>query len=553
MQRFLRMIRLHTLDAKCRALFAAAIVVIMSLVLLWPWFLVETLVDEQHLKVAREAARLELLRFHQLPPNARAVPAPSHDETGAPGSPGSPDPFRVEVLGTGAHRPKWVLGAALADPEGHHLPGFERRGLRHLRAHPSESDYYDIAKDDDGGRLYKYLVLLKNTGECLSCHGPSAQSAAVKRFDADENMGAISVTVPLPRDEWVMVGNRLVIVLAGILGAVSASAIFYWIARKLFLGPVEELRGVAVQVASGDMTARTAVETGDEFQQFGETFNRMLETLEAGRKKLQEANASLDIKLGELAELNVALHEANRLKSEFLANVSHELRTPLNSIIGFAELLREQVGDSDRGRRYVNNILAGGRNLLELINDLLDLAKIEAGRMDVRLEMLNAADLCETLLNLVRPLADNKQLRLELEVPEKLPLIRTDPVKVRQIIYNFLSNAIKFTPNGGRVTVAARMSGERFLSVSVADTGPGIAPEHHAAIFEKFRQLDGSVTREHQGTGLGLAISKELAGMLGGHIKLESEPGRGATFTLTIPTDAEGVSPTVRIQAALVS
>jgi signal transduction histidine kinase len=367
-------------------------------------------------------------------------------------------------------------------------------------------------------------------------------------------MGAISITIPLPRNDWGLAVNRAVIVLAGLLGVLCAMVVFYRIAHSLFLGPVASLQAVAVKAGQGDLSARADVRTGDEFQHFSETFNRMLESLAAGRQQLQEANRSLDIKLGELAQVNVALHEANKLKSEFLANVSHELRTPLNSIIGFADLLKD-TAEGERPRRYVANILTSARGLLELINDLLDLAKIEAGRMDVRLEMLSTVDLCETLAGLMKPLADQKRLTVEIAAEPDLPLIRTDPSKVRQIIYNFLSNAIKFTPPEGRVTLGVRRVDAGFVALSVSDTGPGVAKEFQQVIFEKFRQLDGSVTREHQGTGLGLAISKELASLLGGGIRLESEPGQGATFTLTLPLDAAaaGVNPSVRLHASLVA
>jgi signal transduction histidine kinase len=264
-------------------------------------------------------------------------------------------------------------------------------------------------------------------------------------------------------------------------------------------------------------------------------------------------NKSLDIKLGQLSESNVALYEANRLKSEFLANVSHELRTPLNSILGFADLLKDSAGNDAKSTRYVQNILSSGRNLLDLINDLLDLAKIEAGRMEIRSEPLSLNDLFEGLTSVLKPLSEQKQLMLVISVANDVPIIQTDPGKLQQVLYNFLSNAIKFSPPGSRIDLRAQRepatadaeredagngngnSAADGVRISVTDRGPGIAPEQHEVIFEKFRQIDASHTRTHSGTGLGLAISKELTALLRGTIGVDSTPGRGSTFWIVLP------------------
>jgi two-component system sensor histidine kinase BarA len=238
-----------------------------------------------------------------------------------------------------------------------------------------------------------------------------------------------------------------------------------------------------------------------------------------------------------MAETNVALYEANRVKSEFLANVSHELRTPLTSIIGFAELLREgpQVEVDERTARYAENILISGRILLEIINDLLDLAKIEAGKVELNLETVRVEEICSTLVDFVRPQADKKKLRLTLEADDDLPIMITDRGKVRQILFNLLSNAIKFTPEEGAVTLRTERENRERVRLSISDTGPGISPEDQAIIFEKFRQIDQSATREHHGTGLGLAIARELARLLGGEIVVESRMGKGSTFRVMLP------------------
>jgi two-component system sensor histidine kinase BarA len=284
----------------------------------------------------------------------------------------------------------------------------------------------------------------------------------------------------------------------------------------------------------------------------------MLTSLAKSRDELETINRSLDTRLGELAQTNVNLYESHRLQSEFLANVSHELRTPLSSIIGFAELLRDATTPqqdvsetqaessgpapaspeaAQRVHRYASNILTSGRMLLELINDLLDLAKIEAGKAKLHRTRFRMAEILEELLAFTKPLVDKRDLRLDLEIEETLPELHSDAGRIRQILYNLLSNAIKFTPERGTITVRAGVLDGEHVRVSVTDTGPGIAPEDQAAVFQKFRQVDGSLTRKQGGTGLGLPISKELAGLLGGSLTLKSELGRGSTFTLTIPLE----------------
>jgi signal transduction histidine kinase len=511
-----KIFRTRSLESKCRWVFALAVSVIMLAVLFWPWYRMESLVDEQNLYVSREAARLELIARHRTPRPAPAEPEAALD---------------VEVFGRGTLPPRWLPAEEPTDPEGSGLSVFELRSLRHLRTRPGRTETYMATLTSDGGRVYNYLVLLKNTGECVSCHGPESAVAGARRFGLGENMAALSITLPLPGSDWSMAANRAVIVLAGVLGVITATVVFYWIAHTLFLGPVYELENVAAKVTEGDLTARSGVQTGDEFQKLSEAVNRMIENLVAGQERLRQANVGLDIKLGELGD---------RIKTEFLTNVTHELRTPLNSIIGFAELLKESLPRDEKAGRYASNILSAGRSLLELINDLLDLAKIEAGKMELHPATLSVSELCETLVSLIKPLADLKDLTVAVDISPSVPAIHTDPAKVQQIIYNLLSNAVKFTPRGGRVGLTARPVDEATVEVSVSDTGPGIAPEHHQAIFEKFRQIDASVTREHAGTGLGLAISQELAGLLGGRIRVQSRPGAGAVFTLTLPVNGRG-------------
>ncbi|MCC7191779.1 MAG: HAMP domain-containing histidine kinase [Phycisphaeraceae bacterium] len=344
--------------------------------------------------------------------------------------------------------------------------------------------------------------------------------------------------------------NRIYMVAAGMLAGLLAIGVFWFITTKLVLSPVRVLRDTAKKVSEGDLNTRANVNTGDEFEQLSEVFNQMLENLKSNQDQLRGINKSLDLKLGELAETNVNLFTANKIKGEFLANVSHELRTPLNSIIGFAEVLEETLKDrtgpvDEKRKRYAANIITSSRRLLDLINDLLDLTKIEAGRIDVRVAPMSVEDVCEGLINLIRPVADKRNVELRLKVEPNIPPVQTDATKFQQVIFNFLANAAKFTPPGGVVTLSAILLGtepSRKLAVSVTDTGPGIPPDKHERIFEKFTQLDSTVTKEYGGTGLGLTISRELSHLLQGEILLESDVGKGATFTLVIPLILESRS-----------
>jgi PAS domain S-box-containing protein len=238
----------------------------------------------------------------------------------------------------------------------------------------------------------------------------------------------------------------------------------------------------------------------------------------------------------EIREKSAQLEVANRHKSEFLANMSHELRTPLNAIIGFSEVLNERYfGElNEKQEEYVKDIHASGRHLLSLINDILDLSKVEAGRMELDLSQFELKDAIENALTLVKERAQRSSIRLGFEVAAALGEIRADERKVKQILVNLLSNAVKFTPSGGTVSVIARRNGTT-AEIAVVDTGPGIAVEDQAAVFEEFKQVGRDVARKAEGTGLGMPLAKRFAELHGGGIRLESAPGKGSTFTLFLP------------------
>jgi len=255
-------------------------------------------------------------------------------------------------------------------------------------------------------------------------------------------------------------------------------------------------------------------------------------------QRLESQNAELEGQHRELSRLNVELDQAGKLKDQFLANMSHELRTPLNSVIGFSDLLLTMATPenplTETQRDYLETIVRNGRHLLELINELLDLSKIAAGRMELRLEALEVSALLREAADTVRAQLEARRHTLVIEpLPDHL-LVTADRVRLRQVLLNLLSNAIKFSTDGGRVTLSARLEDTARVRVAVTDTGIGIAPADQRKLFQEFVQLDASESRRYEGTGLGLALSKRLVELHGGTIGVDSEVGTGSTFWFTL-------------------
>ena len=242
----------------------------------------------------------------------------------------------------------------------------------------------------------------------------------------------------------------------------------------------------------------------------------------------------------ELLSAKIAAEAASKSKDEFLATMSHELRTPLNSIIGFSDILQDKnFGElNEKQAKYVEHISRGGRHLLELINDILDLSKVEAGKMELEYEQFYISDAIDEIRKLINPLAIKKNILLDVNLDTRLGMIDADKTRFKQILYNLVSNAIKFTPEKGHVTVRAQLF-DNSAQVSVQDTGIGIAKHDMDKLFQPFKQLNPYLTREHEGTGLGLALVKKFVEMHGGRIRVESEPGKGSIFTFTMPLETK--------------
>jgi len=411
-------------------------------------------------------------------------------------------------------------------------------------------EYREFRTEDNSE--YHYYQPIRARQSCLVCHeyrgsatGAAGGETDRPRLAENELMAVVKVVMPDAATRKAINWNRAILLATAIMTVFLAMLVAYAIVRYVIVKPLEHLRDVSDEVRRGNVQARADIHTADEFEEVGLAFNRMLRGLIDTQEELRKANGALDGKVDELAQANLHLYEMNRLKGDFLATMSHELRTPLNSIIGFSDVLGSIESLEPKQKRYVENIRSSGRMLLEMINDILDLAKIEAGKMEVRLVTFNVETAVSAQCDMVRPLAERKRIDLVHDVGPGLEAVEQDQAKVQQILANLLSNAVKFTPEGGRVDVIARLDEQseaapREFLLEVVDTGVGIADEEQQTIFEKFRQgrvfqRDDAMTREFSGTGLGLSIVRELCRLLGGDVTVESQLGRGSRFTVRLP------------------
>jgi len=306
----------------------------------------------------------------------------------------------------------------------------------------------------------------------------------------------------------------------------------------------------ASRIAAGDLSQRVKATSRDEIGVLALTFNHMSASLESTYRDLEQLNIGLEEKVQErteelqrqqeqLQEVNVQLEIATRHKSEFLANMSHELRTPLNAILGYTELILDDIyGDVPAPIRDVLvRVQQSGQHLLGLINAVLDLSRIEAGRLTLALADYTMQDVVQSVVAAVEPLAAEKHLALTTSVPPDLPPGTGDAQRLRQVLLNLVGNALKFTEMG-EVHIQIRVADGRF-TVTVADTGVGIAEAEQQTIFEEFQQAESTTTRPQGGTGLGLAIAKKIVELHGGRIGVESHLGKGSTFWFTVPICVE--------------
>jgi len=514
--KILRLLRLTPLSlaAKCRVAFGAAVVLVLTLALSIPYIWMGKLTTKASLDAGRAKAETLLRRHFQLKePGATALAA--LDNTGA-------------VLDVNDPEIQWIRFTKENEKQLLDLTKEKKEMIESLK---SEEARDDISFEKKNGILYSNYVRIFRAGDsCISCHNPQGSASA---FSQNELIGAAVIR----RTAGTTFLNLVMIIVAWLIAGTGAIVAFYMITQRVILRPIRQLRALANNVAEGNLDIRSSIATRDEYEKLANAFNNMLDGLQATQEKLRQANKQLDEKIAELSERNIELFKANKIKGEFLANISHEFRTPLNAILGFAQVLREKpdILKKDKARRYAENIITSGNRLLNMINDLLDLAKTQAGKMELHIEKTSVRQLCKGVVASFSLLTKKKKIKVKLLADDNIPPLMTDAGKVQQILYNFLSNAVKFTPERGRIEIRAQMADEKTVRIAVTDTGCGIAEPDREKIFEKFRQADGSITRESTGSGLGLTISRELATMLAGSIGLESELGKGSTFWLDIP------------------
>jgi two-component system sensor histidine kinase BarA len=401
-----------------------------------------------------------------------------------------------------------------------------------------KSEWTRTALNSEGKAEFQYYGAVRASKSCLSCHNEDRGQQVAE----GDLLGMAKVAFPMAPTEKALHWNNAILLATAIVTTFLAMVAAYAIVRYVIVKPVLHLKEVSDAISRGNLDRRADIRTGDEFEELSQAYNRMLRHLVAVQEELQRVNSTLDGKVDELAQANMQLFELNNIKNEFMATMTHELRTPLNSILGFSDVLAGADNLTDKQQRYLKNIQTSGKDLLTLVNDILDLAKIEAGKMDLHIVEFSIGDLVERLGGMMKPLAERRNIELTCTVDPQLPLLVQDSGKIQQILYNLLSNAVKFTPEGGRVQLYANLRDEKTFELIVEDTGVGIPLEDQETIFEKFRQgntMPGSrqttLTREYAGTGLGLSIVRELSKLLGGDVALVSELGRGSRFTVTLP------------------
>jgi len=522
-QKFLGLLRLSPLSLakKCRLTFGAAVVFILTIALLLPYIWMGQLIKKDLLDTGRARSQALLDRHFQLKDPGQTALAPL-DNTG-------------QIIDVNDPDMRWIRFAKSDEEQLQQLADEQKQMIESLKAEEGRDDNIRLTKE--GGHLESnYVRIFRAADNCIKCHDPQGSASA---FSLNEPIGTVLIRFrgigsEVSKTKFL---NLVWVIVAGLIGGIGAVVAFYWITQRVILRPIRQLRAMANNVAEGNLDIRSTIKTGDEYEKLANAFNNMLDGLQAIQEKLRQANKQLDDKIVELSERNIELFKANKVKSEFLANISHEFRTPLNAILGFAQVLREKTNllKKEKAQKYADNIISSGNSLLNMINDLLDLAKTQAGKMELHIEQTSVPQLCKSLVSSFSLLTKKKKIKVKLQVAPDIPTLSTDAGKVQQILYNFLSNAVKFTPQRGRIEIRAKMMDEKTVRIAVSDTGCGIAESDRKKIFEKFRQADGSITRESAGTGLGLTISTELAAMLAGSIGMESELGKGSTFWLDIP------------------
>ncbi len=450
---------------------------------------------------------------------------------------------------------------------------YEAEALRAFEADPSVTERYGFAKVG-GQSVFRYVSVMKVSENCIECHGGPKGEIDVTGYpkegwEAGDIAGAVSVVVPTELSFANMNASIVNNVLFFVLLMACMAVVFYVVLSRLVTNPLTNLQESLALVADGSRTFLDGKETpvqlardprelyasrevDDLFEQFDSMARRLaglyanLESQVSERtEQLSAANLELDRQRRRVEEINAQLARDNRYKSDFLAIVSHELRTPLTSILAFADLMADTVDPADAAsRRQLEEIEKNGAILLEMVDNVLETARIQAGSERLNLELVDLNDIVGMVEASNQPVALKKGVSMSTAVDADVPLITSDWEKVRRILVNLVSNAVKFTPAGGRVDVHATWVPERSrVRIDVADTGIGIPSDKQDLIFGRFTQENMSTVRRYGGSGLGLSLVKDLVSMLGGTVGVTSEVGAGSTFSVELPVEVESADP----------
>lgn len=441
-----------------------------------------------------------------------------------------------EELGRKLHRMGGNLSVVLAEP------------VSKDEVDIIESVIANAISDRDVAAIHVYGMdgrLLAEISRDLAPSDPALQFLKPLILGVDQNaltVGRLALILSDARVHEAMM-NRLYF--AATLSAMLLIAVIIvgsFVYRRTIGRPLDQLITVIEDTEHGHGFTRLDADREDEVGDVFKAFNKMRDRQHRNEIELEAARAGLERRVRErTAELKQA-HDnalaASRAKSQFLANMSHEFRTPLNSIIGFAELLgSDSVANPELRKEYATDIRESGVHLLTLINDLLDLSKAEAGKLDLQETVLDVAATVDACCGMIRTIAEKKRIALSINVPPSAPALRGDERKIRQMILNLLSNAVKFTPQGGEVTISARPAADGGFDIAIADNGVGIAEFDQQRILQPFVQVDSSFARKHTGTGLGLPLVRTLTELHDGRLSLESAVGEGTRVTIHFPAE----------------
>ncbi len=429
---------------------------------------------------------------------------------------------------------------------------FENEMLRKLSADKNITEEWAVDTLNEK-KVFRYLRPLYYDNSCLTCHGGPTGQLDIAGYPKEGHKlgdfaGAISIIAPMDQMEinyQKMLTGRLLAIFTLWL---TLTSILYLIIRKNFVKPLEYITALTQKIGRGNLEIHEPRSMDNyeiqilynNFQTMAMNLKELHDNLESKvserTNELTLAYQALQTHQQQLKEINARLIEAGEVKSEFIATMSHELQTPLTSMIAYAEIILEYGTEKPEVTEYVYDIYQSAHHLLDLITDILDLAKVAKGKLLLHPVVFDITEITAVLERIFQPLTSRSGLVFTTEISDEIPVIQADKNKVKQVLMNLLSNAVKFTPVGGTIHLkVSYLPDEEQLLLSVSDTGKGMSKEDLAFIFDKFFQVDSGTTKEYRGTGLGLAITKHLIELHGGSIWVESTIGKGSTFFFTLP------------------